>query len=83
MNFILKTEDDPENENGYTISETCEMCKWYIEKGNYYMQLGCNHRFHKKCMEVHLLQSSRCVVCDREAEMSELFVSPPNASQEA
>ena len=75
MNFIEKTDEDPLNENGMPKSDVCALCKWYIEKGNFLLELGCAHRFHKKCMEVSLLKSSRCPTCNREAGLSELFLN--------
>ena len=73
MNFQIKTEDDPLDDNGYIKNEQCFICKWFIEKGNYFLQLGCQHRFHKKCMEVQLLTNSRCAKCHVEADFQDLF----------
>ena len=67
MAFKIKTEDDPVDDRGITKYESCAICKWFIEKGNYYLQLGCSHRFHKKCMEMQLLSSSKCATCGVEA----------------
>ena len=75
MNFKMKTEDDGFDERGNAINEKCTICKWFIEKGNYYLELGCTHRFHKKCMELQLLTSSRCAICGKEAELADLFGS--------
>ena len=77
MNFVVKTEDDPVDERGMSKYEQCYICKWFIEKGNYYLELGCKHRFHKKCMEVQLLTSSRCAICKVEANLTDLF---PNSA---
>ena len=37
MAFKIKTEDDPVDERGMTKYESCQICKWFIEKGNYYL----------------------------------------------
>ena len=80
MNFVVKTEDDPVDERGMSKYEQCFICKWFIEKGNYYLELGCKHRFHKKCMEVQLLTSSRCAICKVEANLTDLFPASAFAS---
>lgn len=73
MNFVVKTEIDPIDKNGYTKHETCYVCKWYIETGHFYLQLACTHRFHKRCMEMQLTSHSRCAICGVEASMEALF----------
>ena len=84
-NFVMPVDDfdgqDPENphihktidENGFTITETCHLCKWYIEKDSYYMQLPCSHRFHKKCLELQFLTSCSCAICGLDPHISDLF----------
>ena len=73
LKFQVKTDEDPLDANGVPIREYCKICKWYIEKGNYFMELACSHRFHKKCMEMQLLENSRCAVCSKEADIGDLF----------
>ena len=75
MNFKVKTEGNYVDERGITQYESCFICKWFIEKGNYYLMLGCGHRFHKKCMEMQLVSSSRCAKCGVEAQMHDLFAA--------
>jgi hypothetical protein len=51
------------DENNGNAPEKCQMCMWHIEKGNYLLELGCKHRFHKKCMEMWLVTSNLCPTC--------------------
>ena len=37
MNFRIKTEEDPVDDRGIVQYESCHICKWFIEKGNYYL----------------------------------------------
>ena len=37
MNFLVKTEDDPVDDRGIVKYESCHICKWFIEKGNYFL----------------------------------------------
>ena len=37
MNFQVKMEDDPVGENGLIQYERCQLCKFFIDKGNYYL----------------------------------------------
>lgn len=37
MAFRIKTEEDPVDERGIIQYESCHVCKWFIEKGNYYL----------------------------------------------
>ena len=73
MNFKVKTEENEVDDRGIIQYEKCFICKWFIEKGNYYLQLGCKHRFHKKCMEMQLVSSSQCATCGAEATVDALF----------
>jgi len=65
LNFVMKMEDDMDAD-GNVVSEKCYLCMWFIEKNNYLLELGCRHRFHKKCMEMHLLTSTLCPTCKQE-----------------
>lgn len=55
--FKLKQEDFG------NVQEKCATCKWFIEPGHYLLELGCGHRFHKKCMEMWLVTSNLCPSC--------------------
>ena len=73
MSFKVKTDDDQVNDRGIIQYERCQICKWFIEKGNSILELSCSHRFHKKCMEMQLITSSQCAICGEEASMENLF----------
>ena len=67
--------------NGLIQYERCHLCKFFIDKGNYYLQLGCGHRLHKKCIQVWFLRSSACPVCDHESETGNLFAQKERHSE--
>ena len=65
MNFVQKDSDDQyDSDTGIKKFERCHLCKWYIEKGHYLLEVpGCKHRLHKKCLEVWFLRNTDCPIC--------------------
>ena len=66
------------------FEDSCSICLEQFASDDYIEQLGCGHRFHKKCIEKWREQRNICPVCKAKIMISDVVWSdelPPSSAQ--
>ncbi len=49
--------------NDYAIGYSCAICINSFKQGEFKKTLGCNHTFHKKCIDIWFCCHNTCPIC--------------------
>jgi len=51
----------------------CAICVEKLANEDMFLKLGCQHPYHKECIEVWFMRERKCPVCVKEVELKDII----------